>query len=1258
MLQTPTTAGALQGINLNEVLRALLDAKDRLESKTGRNRLGNIIIRLFLSEEVPSEILAQLSPLLRAPSLFKDPRIVRSIFHLLETHLGRGTAGTPTLIDSLSPRKTDEKVQALILQEIWKLLQKHDLDPALKRASLCVVAAVARHNEPVRVELIGALQRAINAADALSTARTGTSKKGKKGPPGADTQWDLQHTSFLINRTSGSANGTDDLSRSCFVGVHSPDPVGARHALALAAEVAIRNPSQAVYELGTTVNDAAQHYETLTNDDTATLQHQKDVPSSPITISDPFARLHLARLCSAVVYSDQSAGDVSRDGGPFWKMLVLLAIRDNSDLVRFGALNALSGSVLHGPSIALQTTPVATHKSKQTSMSATTMREDVVLQQKRARAWRVLTAQAAMPIALPGARGSKDGTSETIPTMKLADAIGRLLLAALRKSESAARFCAAAGVVASLAESRLAAGAGTATSTANQYAGGAATRTVSSPELDKVLEVLAKEMSILLDGPIRASERCAALEALLLLSGAGISNPLTPAKVASAASGGGQWSSGMQDALLIALLKSAKSRPKEAGSYLGYASVIAGIRPSGLDVQRIFDLWEAAAASGGQEGKDNALVAAFETLGAAAPAAARYVGTDAVNRQEMLRAAAEENGWLAFQAASAWWLGEHANSLSQEFVGRQSALPDRPPLQGREKRLSAHAPPEEVLRKYAERNPGISKTINVLQDIAATASWQVRLAAVAALAKIAIRSGEPYRLRCYAVLNALVSGDGGTEDPMGVASSVLPALALMDKVYATQLCLDAVFKQFGDDPSTWPVDILSSLARQAKTLTRIAEEQICTLSKDRYAILGFRAVAVLAAAPEEDGGGDSYATFLTSEVDKEVSSVDDGRMSDRNLSKTKNKEVEDILSFGGSEEVSVAAWNNSEASAVLDQRNNSVIENMLAGRPADAIPGSDPWTGFSSAPTAISTNAFALEGLTGPASSPQSPIKQPAYEYDIAADPWGAMASERPASPKVPRSPSKHTTNAIGTGMVVHTFVADAAHAEELSVFEGDQVAILEESDGWMLVADPTGHQGLVPTSYIKIEQLTSAAKTAAAHGRNFSLDYSRSKEDFLDNIFSGVEASLQPMALPTMPEEEETSPASFPADFSAQGLSPVALGTPQQEAGVAGNPFSSSGQHQTNRTQSMSSHRHQRSVSGVSSEYGGGSIPGTPGKFEGRPEKKIVAGFVGEMEGELTVEPGDAVVFHSEIGGWATVMRVSDSKIGLVPTWAVGDVL
>lgn len=55
-----------------------------------------------------------------------------------------------------------------------------------------------------------------------------------------------------------------------------------------------------------------------------------------------------------------------------------------------------------------------------------------------------------------------------------------------------------------------------------------------------------------------------------------------------------------------------------------------------------------------------------------------------------------------------------------------------------------------------------------------------------ALAKIAVRSGEPYRLQCYSVLAAAGGAGGGGSDALGLRSATRPALALLDKLYAAQ----------------------------------------------------------------------------------------------------------------------------------------------------------------------------------------------------------------------------------------------------------------------------------------------------------------------------------------------------------------------------------------------------------------------------------------------------------------------------------------
>jgi hypothetical protein len=120
--------------------------------------------------------------------------------------------------------------------------------------------------------------------------------------------------------------------------------------------------------------------------------------------------------------------------------------------------------------------------------------------------------------------------------------------------------------------------------------------------------------------------------------------------------------------------------------------------------------------------------------------------------------------------------------------------------------------------------------------------------------------------------------------------------------------------------------------------------------------------------------------------------------------------------------------------------------------------------------------------------------------------------------------------------------------------------------------------------------------------------------------------------------------------------------GRPRHQRSPSGNPFmpnagSASPAYSAAAAAVPSSHRrtasiassHHRTLSGGSEL----SMPGTPSRIDG-PERAIVFQFTAEMEGELSVVPGDRVKVHSEVGGWARVLRVGDRRGGLVPSWAV----
>ena len=138
----------------------------------------------------------------------------------------------------------------------------------------------------------------------------------------------------------------------------------------------------------------------------------------------------------------------------------------------------------------------------------------------------------------------------------------------------------------------------------------------------------------------------------------------------------------------------------------------------------------------------------------------------------------------------------------------------------------------------------------------------------------------------------------------------------------------------------------------------------------------------------------------------------------------------------------------------------------------------------------------------------------------------GARRNSRPASwllqaaaPAPAAGGGRAGPAGLQMATVQHMFVADYNQPEELSVFEGDRVEILEESDGWMLVKDPSGNQGLVPTSYLQLDP--PPAGGTARPRRSSSVSHSREPTAF-DLSYEGGGG-----AAPAAAAAEEARPAA-----------------------------------------------------------------------------------------------------------------------------------
>ena len=273
---------------------------------------------------------------------------------------------------------------------------------------------------------------------------------------------------------------------------------------------------------------------------------------------------------------------------------------------------------------------------------------------------------------------------------------------------------------------------------------------------------------------------------------------------------------------------------------------------------------------------------------------------------------------------------------------------------------------------------------------------------------------------------------------------------------------------------------------------------------------------------------------------------------------------------------------------------------------------------------------------------------------EIRTESYGiARADFSPSTSIASPSRSSMEKESVGRGVMIHTFIAAPNNPEELSIFEGDAVEVIDFcEDGWLLVRDPSSHQGLVPESYVDIQSLRDSAKdqrhanpsnpwsTMASQESQQVESPERSNETLLNQVFAS-----ETVHGGGVPAGESWGLAPSPKPASQNG-SPRKVAVSRQGSMTLNNPFIS------HRRQPSASSHHNRTLSGNSDLLG--SIPGSPSRIEG-PERTINAPFRGEMEGELTVRPGDRVKVISDIGGWTKVIRIDDKQVGLVPEWAVG---
>ena len=199
----------------------------------------------------------------------------------------------------------------------------------------------------------------------------------------------------------------------------------------------------------------------------------------------------------------------------------------------------------------------------------------------------------------------------------------------------------------------------------------------------------------------------------------------------------------------------------------------------------------------------------------------------------------------ALEAALTWHLGENANYCAGEYAwvadtdGALVAMADKTDPDDEEYGPFAIPGPSCAA---AARNPSLDSSVTTLQRILMTSpDFGTRCAAVQALTTVAVRSGEPFRLRCYAALRGLqraASADpANAAGPPALAHEIDCAVTMLDHAYRAKERFAAMLADNGSDPSGWNPGTLAEVTGRSEVVTEMAS-RTCFLPRSKYLPLG------------------------------------------------------------------------------------------------------------------------------------------------------------------------------------------------------------------------------------------------------------------------------------------------------------------------------------------------------------------------------------------------------------------------------------
>ncbi|WIA41108.1 hypothetical protein OEZ86_004737 [Tetradesmus obliquus] len=660
------------------------------------------------------------------------------------------------------------------------------------------------------------------------------------------------------------------------------------------------------------------------------------------------------------------------------------------------------------------------------------------------------------------AAGRADGSGAASSGL-FASIVSRLLLCLSQMSHAA--ICSATSAVAVLAEARAHALAG-ARSAADRAA------VLGGEGCQELMQLLQERMlAIASDTGFAARQRGKALEALLWFSSLPSASrgpgPLTSPRqiLAWMSTGGGTvsqavraifadpWPEDVLSSFLHALSRRLLSAPAAASYLLACASAVASACPSRVRQEQLHAMWDVCLRANNPSVKLAGLQAALAIMAAPTPAIAAPPSAAAPEVKAL--ASKEEAAMVSLARSAAWWLGENANFGTGEYAWAPKPLPQQLVTQ---LEAADGADQQQLAAAAMALNPVLCLLIARLQRVLVAGLWEVRLAAAQALAKIAVRSGEPFRVQCYSILATAAGGsiahrarsssrgghaaavgssnssqaaaasaaaaaavaEGASADPLGVAAVAGPALEVLDHIYAGELVVEQLLSRYSPSRSAWPKKLLRSLEQRNAALAAAISERVCFVPAGVFWPLGNAAKELIIGVDEAE---------------------------EERKKKKKQEQQAAAAAAAGTEE--------------QEQQQQATPPRSKAGSPR----ADEQQQQQQQQPPSEERSNRLLQQLQG-------------YDYDPAAQP---PESEEPyPDDSVSQidydddhyaGPASDDDSDIVTrrGLVLYDFAAE--EEDEVAVVRGESLEVAYEVGGWLQVIKRDGSRGLVPKSYVQVAE-------------------------------------------------------------------------------------------------------------------------------------------------------------------------------------------